>query len=80
MKSDNVDVKEYAIKFLSLILFRSYEFKSQFKSSLGFRYMSECLNQNANTSRNLLKTILDASVDQFDNPNALYPSTSSIIH
>ncbi|CDW74254.1 UNKNOWN [Stylonychia lemnae] len=80
MKADNVEVKEYAIKFLSLILLRSAEFKKQYKGSLGFKYMTECLNQNAMTSRNLIKSIIEATADQFDNPNALYPSTSSIIH
>jgi len=63
MKTENVEVKEYAVKFLSLILFRSPGFKSQFKAALGFKYMSECLNQNALTSRNLIKTIVEATVD-----------------
>ena len=42
--------------------------------------MSESLNFNGITSRNLIKTLIEASTDSFDNANALYPSTSSIVH
>lgn len=80
MRVENPDVKEYAVKFMSLLLCKSSQFRVEFKSRQGFKFMDECLNHNGQTSRNLIKTIIEASTDSFDNANALYPSTSSIVH
>eukprot|EP00347_Sterkiella_histriomuscorum_P008880 403343393 len=81
MRCENPDVKEYSVKFMSLLLYKSSQFRVDFKSRQGFKFMNECLNHhNSSTSRNLIKTIIEASTDSFDNANALYPSTSSIVH
>ena len=63
MKSENPEIKDYTVKFLSLLLFKSPDFVKEFNAKNGFKLLNECLNLSGTTSRNLLKTLIELSTN-----------------
>jgi len=82
----SIEIKEYAIKFYSMLLGISKEFCEKVEQNNGHEVLLNCLVQSLQEdsvrsgSYQLCHTILEAMVCKFDNSNDLCPTNSSLVH
>lgn len=80
LRIDNTDINEYTCRLFSLFMQKSKEFKLQFINVNGYSVVTDIFKSKETVPKSLIRTLMDASTNAFDNPNVFYPSTSSIVH